>query len=135
LALGDGNIENQSFALTDFGVNSKIKEAAQAAWGSDAKVPAWPKDIEGLKAMGLAGANGVQGDQAVFRQNPSPAYADNSAYLSLAGGSGHELQGAYDNRQKMLGSGSQLTAVSDYAGIRRNSTATLSLESRFRTTT
>jgi hypothetical protein len=134
LALGDGNIENQSFALTDFGVNPKIEEAAQAAWGSDAKVPAWPKDIEGLKAMGLAGANGGQGDQAVFRQNPSPAYADNSAYLSLAGARGHELQGSYDNRQRMLGSGSELKPIADYAGIRRTSSATLSLEHRISTT-
>jgi hypothetical protein len=139
LVHGDQNIENQnrSFAVTDIGKN--CPEIAQQAWGKDTKVLAWPKDMAALRATGLAGESGGVDDQAVFSKNPSPAFADNSNYLSLARSGGGDIATNYADRQKMLGSANggttDLTHVADYAGIRRSSTATLSLKSRFTTTT
>jgi len=144
LVAGDQNLQEaeikRPFGVTDIGVNNP--SIAREAYGENApawpggKDLAWPKDIAGLRALGLAGAEGGKAEQAVFTKTPSPAYADNSNYLAFAKSSGNTLEAAYSQRESMLSSANGSTAlkhVADYANIRRTSEPPLSLPNRFNT--
>jgi hypothetical protein len=140
LAFGDGSPdvnENKSFSVIDYGVNQKhVQRAVDDTWGSNAKVAAWPRDMEALRQAGLAGTDGVAPDQAVFRKGVSPAFAENSGYPTLAKASGDPLQAAYDGRQQMFASATGAPGfhqVEDYASVRRTGTKS-SLPTRFTTT-
>jgi hypothetical protein len=145
LVAGDQNLQEpeikRPFGVTDIGVNNP--DIARAAYGQGAqawpggKDLAWPKDIAGLRALGLAGAEGGNAEQAVFTKTPSPAYSDNSNQLTLAKPGGTSVEAAYAQREQMLasagGSGTALKPIPDLAGIRRTSEASLPLNSRFHT--